>query len=60
MTSVADSTFLRRVLLVDATASGGIGALFLLDAAPLESLGLPAALLRGVSARRSFKGVRVV
>ena len=48
-TSVANSTFLRRVLLVDATASGGMGVLFLLAAGPMESLlGLPATLLRGV------------
>ena len=49
MTSAANSTFLRRVLLLDATASGGMGVLFLLAASPLESrLGLPAPLLRGV------------
>jgi peptidoglycan/LPS O-acetylase OafA/YrhL len=48
-TSVADSTFLRRVLLVDATASGGMAVLFLLAAGALESLlGLPSTLLRGV------------
>ena len=48
-TSVANSTFLRRVLLVDAAASGSMGVLFLLAAGPLEALlGLPAALLRGV------------
>ena len=49
MTSAANSTFLRRVLLVDATASGSMGVLFLLAAGALESpLGLPGALLRGV------------
>jgi len=49
MTSVANSTSLRRVLLLDATACGSMGMLFLLAAGPLESLlGLPAALLRGV------------
>ena len=48
-TSVVNSTFLRRVLLVDATASGSMGVLFLLAAGPLESLlGLPGGLLRGV------------
>ncbi len=40
---------LRRVLLVDAFASGPVGLLLLLDATALESLfGLPASLLRGV------------
>jgi uncharacterized membrane protein len=49
MTSVANSTFLRRVLLVDAAASGSMGVIFLLAPGPLESLlGLPATLLRGV------------
>lgn len=49
MPSAANSTFLRRVLLLDATASGGMGALFLLATGLLGSLlGLPSALLRGV------------
>jgi hypothetical protein len=49
MTSVANSTFLRRALLVDATASGAMGVLFLVAAGPLASLlGLPANLLRWV------------
>ena len=42
---------LRRALLVDATASGGMGALLLLAASPLEPLlGLPASLLRWTAA----------
>ena len=46
---VANSTVLRRVILVDAITSGGMGVLFLLAASPLELLlGLPASLLRGV------------
>ena len=49
MTSVAKSTSVPRVLLLDAVTSGGMGVLFLLASGPLESLlGLPAALLRGV------------
>ena len=48
-TSVANSTFLRRVLLLDAITSGGMGVLFLVAAGALESLlGLPATLLHGV------------
>ncbi|HVJ62555.1 MAG TPA: hypothetical protein VM555_07560, partial [Tahibacter sp.] len=43
--------FLRRVLLVDAVAGAGMGALMLAAAAPLSTLlGLPAALLQGASA----------
>jgi hypothetical protein len=50
MTSVATgSSPLRRVLLLDASASGAMGLIFLLAASPLERLlGLPASLLRGV------------
>ncbi len=49
MTSIANSTPLRRMLLVDATTSGAMAVLFLIAASPLESLlGLPASLLRGV------------
>lgn len=53
MTSVPSAsnepTLLRRVLLVDAIATGAMGVLLLLGATPLESLlGLPASLLRGV------------
>jgi Na+/melibiose symporter-like transporter len=44
-----DSAALRRVLLLDATASGGMGAILAIAATALEPvLGLPAALLRGV------------
>lgn len=43
-----DSVFLRRVLLLDAAASGAMGVLLLLAAGPLvDWLGLPLALLRG-------------
>ena len=50
MTRIAnDSETLRRALLVDATASGGMGVLLLAAAGRLEPLlGLPTALLRGV------------
>ena|SRR5215207_9617737 len=42
---------LRRALLLDARASGAMGALLLLDAGPLERLlGLPASLLSWVGA----------
>ncbi len=44
--SVPVSTFLRRVLAVDAVSSGAMGVVMLLAAAPLSSLlGLPASLL---------------
>lgn len=43
--------FLRRVLLVDAVAGAGMGALLIAAAAPLSTLlGLPVALLQGASA----------
>ena len=50
MTSGAnDSTQLRRALLLDATASGGMGVLLALGAGPLEPLlGLSRSLLWGV------------
>jgi hypothetical protein len=50
MTPIAnDSTTLRRALLVDATASGGMGVVLLGAATMFEPLlGLPASLLRGV------------
>lgn len=50
MTPVAnDSTQLRRALMLDAVASGGMGVLLLLGAVPLDPLlGLPASLLRGL------------
>ena len=50
MTSIAnDSTAIRRALLVDATASGGMGLVLLVAAGVLEPLlGLPTALLWGV------------
>jgi hypothetical protein len=44
----ARSQFLRRVLLLDAAASGAMGLLLTLGAGPLTSLlGLPGPLLRG-------------
>ena len=45
------STALRRALLLDAAASGAMGAILLLAAGPLEPLlGLPAGLLRWAAA----------
>lgn len=46
MPSIQSSTFLRRVLLVDAVASAGMGLMMVLFAAPAAAvLNLPAALL---------------
>ena len=46
MTVVPASTFLRRVLILDAVTSGAMGILLALAAAPLSSLlGLPISLL---------------
>jgi hypothetical protein len=52
MTPIAnDSATLRRALLVDAAASGGMGILLLVAAGWLEPLlGLPSTLLRGIGA----------
>jgi hypothetical protein len=45
--SMPASSFLRRILLLDALASGGTGLLMALFAQPLQDwLGVPAALLR--------------
>lgn len=47
MTTLNTSSFLRRVLLADALASGAAGLLMTLGSGPLESLfGVPATLLR--------------
>jgi hypothetical protein len=50
MTSIpTGSSSLRRIFLLDASASGAMGLIFLLAAAPLERLlGLPSSLLRAV------------
>lgn len=49
MSVAAESTVIRRALLIDATASGAMGFLLAAGATQLEPvLGLPIALLRGV------------
>lgn len=46
--TLPDSTFLRRILLADAAASGALGILLAVAAGPLSTwLALPAGLLRG-------------